>query len=79
MLDRRLRARPASMLSQRTAVDGPPPGAADAGEEGRARFARWMEHPCRPATTDSVIVVDATREPEMLRDEILNRIIASSG
>lgn len=76
VLDERLRARE-PMASQRTGVDRPPKGAPTSSDaqDGRALFARWVENPCRPA--DNMIVVDGTGEPEMLRDEILSRILST--
>ncbi|KAI0118321.1 hypothetical protein GGR51DRAFT_212156 [Nemania sp. FL0031] len=74
LLDQRLRTRD-PMVSQRTAVDHPPAAAESAreGEDSRALFVKWIEHPCRPE--DNAIIVDATDSPEMLRDRILKRIM----
>ncbi|KAM3427149.1 hypothetical protein MY4824_009617 [Beauveria thailandica] len=80
LLDQRLRARE-PMTSQRTGVDLPPPSAAAAaqhgargagGEDPRALFRRWIEHPCRPE--DNVVIVDSTEDPEVLRDSVLKQI-----
>lgn len=76
LLDQRLRTRPQPMASQRTAVDCPPEAAKGVrvGEDSRALFERWIESPCRPG--DHAIVVDSTDKPEILRDEILEQILA---
>lgn len=76
VLDERLRARK-PMTSQRSGVDRPPRDAPTSSDDqdGRALFARWIEDPCRPG--DNVIIVDATGEPEMLRDDILRRILGT--
>ncbi|KAK0618524.1 P-loop containing nucleoside triphosphate hydrolase protein [Bombardia bombarda] len=74
LLDKRLRARD-PMTSQRTGVDHPPSAAAAhggrslRGQDHRALFKSWIEHPCRPK--DNVVVVDSTGNIEMLRDYIL--------
>ncbi|RFU74583.1 atp-binding [Trichoderma arundinaceum] len=49
LLDQRLRSRD-PMASQRTGVDCPPAAArgARAGQDARALFQKWIDHPCRP-------------------------------
>ncbi|KAL6807556.1 P-loop containing nucleoside triphosphate hydrolase protein [Trichoderma sp. SZMC 28013] len=77
LLDERLRTRD-PMTSQRTGVDRPPAAAAAAAEsehaaqDSRALFKKWMESPFRPK--DNVVIVDSTRSPDTLRDEILKQI-----
>ncbi|KAJ3473424.1 hypothetical protein NLG97_g10314 [Lecanicillium saksenae] len=72
-LDRRLRGR-TPMLSQRSAVDEPPVGAAarDPGRDQRKLYASRMMNPRRPA--ENAVVVRATDEPSKLRDEVLKRV-----
>lgn len=75
LLDQRLRARD-PMPSQRTGVESPPAAAAGGardGEDSRALFKKWIEHPCRPE--DNAVIVDSTGKPEMLRDYILKQIV----
>ena len=74
MLDQRLQNR-VSLTSQRTAIDHPPAAAQGTlgNEDAKALFRKWIEHPCRP--DGNFIIVDSTRNPEMLRDEILERIV----
>ncbi|KAL7963203.1 P-loop containing nucleoside triphosphate hydrolase protein [Trichoderma compactum] len=69
LLDERLRTRD-PMTSQRTGVDRPP--AADAAQDSRALFKKWIESPFRPK--DDVLIVDSTRSPDIMRDEILKHI-----
>lgn len=81
LLDKRLRARE-PMTSQRAGVNQPPSaavtqqaalyGARTETEDARALFKRWIEHPCLP--DDNAVVVDATGDPEALRDHILEQI-----
>lgn len=64
------------MTSQRTGVDRPPAAAVHddyAVVDSRALFRKWIESPFRP--DDNVIVVDSTRNPETLRDDILKQIM----
>ncbi|KAF4450410.1 P-loop containing nucleoside triphosphate hydrolase [Fusarium austroafricanum] len=67
LLDQPMRAR-RPMLSQRFSVDSPPAAAQGNGgrtdEDPRARFARWMESPCRLEDESRVIIVDSTASPE---------------
>ncbi|PUU72266.1 hypothetical protein B9Z19DRAFT_1011344 [Tuber borchii] len=76
LLDKRLRTRD-PMTSQRTGVDQPPSAAAAhgarGGEDHRALFKRWIEHPCHPK--DNVVIVDSTGNLEMLRDYIMKQIV----
>ncbi|KAK4068626.1 uncharacterized protein Triagg1_7274 [Trichoderma aggressivum f. europaeum] len=74
LLDERLRTRD-PMTSQRTGVDRPPAAAAEsdhAAQDSRALFKKWIESPFRPK--DNVLIVDSTRSPDILRDEILKQI-----
>ncbi|PNP51156.1 hypothetical protein THARTR1_08218 [Trichoderma harzianum] len=80
LLDQRLRARD-PMTSQRTGVDRPPAAAADtadaesghnAAQDSRALFKKWIESPFRPK--HHVVVVDSTRGPDILQDEIVKQI-----
>ncbi|CUS11820.1 unnamed protein product, partial [Tuber aestivum] len=60
---------------QRTGVDCPPAAThgARAGQDSRALFQKWIDHPCRPH--DNAVVVDSTRNLETLRDDVLKQIM----
>ncbi|KAJ6784359.1 hypothetical protein PWT90_06683 [Aphanocladium album] len=75
VLDGRLRGR-RPMLSQRSAVDEPPVGAAarDPGQDQRALYASRMMNPWRPEKGENAVIVNATDEPAKLRDEVLKRV-----
>ncbi|KAJ3542001.1 hypothetical protein NM208_g4327 [Fusarium decemcellulare] len=74
LLDKRLRTRD-PMSSQRTGVDCPPAAAQGdhVRQDSRVIFKKWIENPSRPE--NNVIIVDSTGNPEILRGQILKRIV----
>ncbi|KAF2673118.1 hypothetical protein BT63DRAFT_436899 [Microthyrium microscopicum] len=75
LLDQRLKHR-ASLRSQPTGVNCPPPDLANADDFG-TRFKTWIENPLRPLTINT-IVVDSTASPEKCNDYILQHLRSPS-
>lgn len=78
LIDERLRSR-GGMISQRTGVDLPPPGANLVRHkiDGRTLYKNWIENPCRPAEKENIIIVDSTGGLEQCVNAVLEHLALS--